>query len=147
MNAPHAKAIFHWEDPLLLEEQLTSDERQIRDAAQSYCQGRLMPRVLEANRHEKFDRQIVNEMGELGFLGVAFPEQYGGGGADTLAQVLVVEGISRYDAGIGLTCAAQMSPASTSHEPSALTAPLGANVNRVSVSVPRSTRTAQAEAA
>jgi alkylation response protein AidB-like acyl-CoA dehydrogenase len=70
-GAAPAKAAFAWDDPLLLEEQLTEEERMVRDAAHDYCQDKLMPRILEANRHETFDRDIVNEMGELGFLGWA----------------------------------------------------------------------------
>jgi glutaryl-CoA dehydrogenase len=108
MNAPHAKAIFHWEDPLLLEEQLTSDERQIRDAAQSYCQGRLMPRVLEANRHEKFDRQIVNEMGELGFLGCTI-EGYGCAGVNHVSYGLITREIERVDGGFRSAMSVQSS--------------------------------------
>src|SRR3546814_4763080 len=60
---------FVWDDPFLLEEQLTEEERLIRDTARQYAQEKLMPRVLEANRHERFDRDIMNECGELGFLG------------------------------------------------------------------------------
>lgn len=62
-------AAFDWADPLRLDDQLSEDERAIRDAARSYCQERLFPRVLEANRHERFDRAIMTEMGEMGFLG------------------------------------------------------------------------------
>ena len=70
MNAaiPTTQAAFQWDDPLLLEDLLTDDERMVRDTAQAYCRDKLMPRVLEANRHEKFHREIMNEMGELGFL-------------------------------------------------------------------------------
>ena len=64
-----SKAEFTWEDPLLLEDQLTEEERMVRDTARAYAQDKLMPRVLEANRHEKFDREIMNELGALGLLG------------------------------------------------------------------------------
>ncbi len=67
---------FAWEDPLRLDGQLAEDERAIRDAARTYCQEKLFPRVLEANRHEHFDRAIMNEMGEMGFLGATL-EGYG----------------------------------------------------------------------
>ena len=67
---------FTWEDALRLDEQLSEDERAVRDAAHAYCQGQLQPRVLEANRHETFDRAIMNEMGEMGFLGATL-EGYG----------------------------------------------------------------------
>ena len=60
---------FKWDDALLLDNQLTEDERMVRDQAFAYCQDKLMPRVLKANREEKFDREIMNEMGELGLLG------------------------------------------------------------------------------
>jgi len=60
---------FQWDDALLLEDQLTEDERAIKDAARAYCQDKLFTRVLEANRHERFDREIMTEMGEMGFLG------------------------------------------------------------------------------
>ena len=67
------KAAFHWDDPLLLNSQLTDDERMIRDAANSYCQDKLQPRILEAFRHEKMDTSIFREMGELGLLGPTIP--------------------------------------------------------------------------
>ena len=74
------KAAFHWDDPLLLDQQLSSDERQVRDAARDYAQGRLAPRVLEAFRHGRTDPAIFREMGELGLLGPTIPEAYGGAG-------------------------------------------------------------------
>ena len=70
------KASFQWDDPLLLEEQLSNEERMVRDAARAYCQEKLMPRVRDANRHETFDRAIMTEMGALGFLGPTL-EGYG----------------------------------------------------------------------
>src|SRR5260370_8858336 len=69
MSAEKAEGRFSWEDPLRLEDQLEDDEKHIRDVARAYAQDKLMPRILEANRHEHFDRAILNEMGELGFLG------------------------------------------------------------------------------
>ncbi|MCW5747035.1 MAG: acyl-CoA dehydrogenase [Alphaproteobacteria bacterium] len=68
---------FDWKDPFFLDAQLDEDERQIRDAVRAYCQDKLMPRVIEANRHEKFHREIMNEMGALGMLGSTLPEKYG----------------------------------------------------------------------
>jgi len=65
-----SKPTFKWADPFLLNDQLSDEERMIRDSARDYCQGKLMPRVLEANRHETFDRAIIHEMGEMGLLGV-----------------------------------------------------------------------------
>ncbi|MBT6275513.1 MAG: acyl-CoA dehydrogenase, partial [Chromatiales bacterium] len=63
------RAAFNWEDPFLLEDQLSEEERMVRDSVRDYCQGELMPRVIEANRHEVFHREIMNEMGALGMLG------------------------------------------------------------------------------
>lgn len=80
-----SKALLdHWDDILLLDEQLTEEERMIRDAARDYCQEKLMPRVLEANRHEIFDREIMNELGELGLLGSTI-DGYGCAGASYVA--------------------------------------------------------------
>lgn len=90
---------FQWEDPLLLEEQLSEDERMIRDAARSYCQDRLMPRVLEANRHEHFDREIMNELGGLGLLGATLPEEYGCAGVNYVSYGLVAREVERVDSG------------------------------------------------
>jgi butyryl-CoA dehydrogenase len=89
--------------------QLNEEHRQIRDTLADFAEREIKPHSAHWDKEDIFPREVVTQLGELGFLGVAFPEKYGGGGADTLSQVLVVEGISRYDAGIGLTCAAQMS--------------------------------------
>ncbi|GAB3267514.1 acyl-CoA dehydrogenase [Chitinimonas naiadis] len=93
-----AKPHFQWDDALLLDEQLTEDERMIRDAARDYCQGRLQPRVLEANRHERFDREIMTELGELGFLGSTI-EGYGCAGVSHVAYGLVAREVERVDSG------------------------------------------------
>ncbi len=74
---------FDWQDPFFLDAQLGEEERLIRDAARDYCQARLMPRVLQANRREQFDRTIMNELGELGLLGATLPEQYAAPGSIT----------------------------------------------------------------
>ena len=71
-----SKASFHWDDPFLLDLQLTDEERMVREAAAAYCQERLVPRVLDAFRHHKTDPAIFREMGELGLLGLAFHPQY-----------------------------------------------------------------------
>jgi glutaryl-CoA dehydrogenase len=94
-----SRAAFQWDDAFLLEEQLTEDERMIRDAARAYCQDKLMPRVLEANRHEIFHREIMNEMGELGFLGPTVPEEYGGAGVNYVCYGLVAREVERVDSG------------------------------------------------
>ena len=90
---------FDWEDPFFLDDQLTEEERAIRDAARDYCQDKLMPRVLEANRHEKFDREIMNEMGALGLLGSTLPEKYGCAGANYTTYGLVAREVERVDSG------------------------------------------------
>ena len=98
MNAPRSKPVFQWEDALLLEDQLSGEERQIRDAARAYCQEKLQPRVLEANRHEKFHREIMNEMGALGFLGCTI-EGYGCAGVNHVAYGLIAREVERVDSG------------------------------------------------
>jgi glutaryl-CoA dehydrogenase len=95
---PAARAEFQWEDPLLLEEQLSEDERLVRDTARGYCQDKLMPRVLQANRHEKFDREIMNELGELGLLGSTI-DGYGCAGTNYVAYGLVAREVERVDSG------------------------------------------------
>ena len=89
---------FTWDDALLLEDQLTEDERAMRDAAHDYCQEKLLPRVLMANRHEKFDREIMNEMGEMGFLGATL-EGYGCAGVGYVAYGLIAREVERVDSG------------------------------------------------
>ncbi len=93
------RAAFQWDDALLLDEQLSEEERMIRDAAREYCQDKLMPRVLEANRHEKFDREIMDEMGALGFLGATLPETYGCAGVNYVCYGLVAREVERVDSG------------------------------------------------
>ncbi len=94
-----SKALLeHWDDILLLDEQLTEEERMIRDAARDYCQEKLMPRVLEANRHENFDREIMTELGELGLLGSTI-NGYGCAGASYVAYGLVAREVERVDSG------------------------------------------------
>jgi glutaryl-CoA dehydrogenase len=98
MKPNDLKPAFKWDDALLLDDQLTEDERMIRDSARSYCQGKLMPRVLEAHRHEKHDRAIFNEMGELGFLGPTI-EGYGCAGVNHVSYGLIAREIERVDSG------------------------------------------------
>src|SRR6476660_8294020 len=94
-----SKVQFHWDDPLLLDQQLSNDERMVRDAASAYCQDKLAPRVLEAFRHEKTDPAIFREMGELGLLGATIPEQYGGAGLNYVCYGLVAREVERVDSG------------------------------------------------
>jgi len=90
--------VFDWTDPLRLDEQLSEDERMVRDSAHAYCQEKLMPRVLEANRHEKFDRAIMTEMGALGFLGPTL-EGYGCAGVNHVSYGLISREVERVDSG------------------------------------------------
>jgi glutaryl-CoA dehydrogenase len=94
-----SKASFHWEDPLLLDQQLTDDERMVRDAAAVYAQDKLAPRVLEAFRSEHTDPTIFREMGELGLLGATIPTEYGGAGLNYVSYGLVAREIERVDSG------------------------------------------------
>jgi glutaryl-CoA dehydrogenase len=89
---------FQWQDPLLLEDQLSEDERMIRDAARDYAQDKLMPRILEANRHERFDREIISEMGALGFLGAPL-HGYGCAGISYVSYGLIIREVERVDSG------------------------------------------------
>jgi len=89
--------------------ELTDEQRQIRTTLAEFAENEIKPHAAKWDKEESFPRHVVEKIGELGFLGVAFPEKYGGGGADTLSQVIVVEGLARYDAGVALACAAHMS--------------------------------------
>jgi glutaryl-CoA dehydrogenase len=93
------KAQFNWSDPLLLDQQLTDDERAVRDAAAAYCQDKLLPRVTEAFRNEYTDVAIFREMGELGLLGPTIPEQYGGAGLNYVCYGLIAREVERVDSG------------------------------------------------
>ena len=100
MNAAKSstKNEFQWDDPLLLDDLLSDEERMVRDAARAYCQEKLMPRALEANRHEKFDREIMNEMGALGFLGSTI-DGYGCAGVNHVCYGLISREVERVDSG------------------------------------------------
>ncbi len=89
---------FRWDDPFLLDAQLSDEERLVRDSAHEYCQGKLMPRVLQANRRERFDREIMTELGELGMLGSTI-HGYGCAGASYVAYGLVAREVERVDSG------------------------------------------------
>ena len=102
MNAPlksKPKASFVWDDPLLLNDQLSEDERMVRDAARAYCQDKLAPRVLEAFRHEKTDASIFREMGEVGLLGPTIAAQYGGPELSYVCYGLIAREVERVDSG------------------------------------------------
>jgi len=94
-----SKASFNWADPLLLDTQLTEEERMVRDAAAEYAQGRLMPRIHDAFRNETTDPTIFREMGELGLLGITIPEQYGGANLNYVSYGLIAREIERVDSG------------------------------------------------
>jgi glutaryl-CoA dehydrogenase len=94
-----SKASFNWADPLLLDTQLSEEERMIRDAAAEYAQGRLMPRIHDAYRNETTDPAIFREMGELGLLGITIPEQYGGANLNYVSYGLIAREIERVDSG------------------------------------------------
>src|ERR1051326_2126104 len=92
-------AEFDWEDPLDLESELSEEERMVRDTARGYAQDKLFPRVLSAYREERFDREIMSEMGALGLLGPTVPEEYGGAGLGYVAYGLIAREVERVDSG------------------------------------------------
>lgn len=94
-----ARVNFDWQDPLQFDALLSSDERMIRDMVHDYAQEKLMSRVLMANRNETFDREIMNELGELGLLGATLPEEYGCANANYVSYGLVAREIERVDSG------------------------------------------------
>src|SRR5437868_9483481 len=98
MSRPHDNPVFDWADPLVLEDMLSEEERLVRDSARAYCQEKLFPRVLTANREERFDREIMNEMGELGFLGTTLAG-YGCAGAHYVSYGFLGSEVERVDSG------------------------------------------------
>lgn len=94
-----SKPVFNWQDPFNLSDMLTEEERMIRDSAHQYCQEQLMPRILQANRHEQFDRDIMNELGALGLLGATLPEEYGCAGVNHVCYGLIAREVERVDSG------------------------------------------------
>jgi glutaryl-CoA dehydrogenase len=90
---------FDWRDPLHLDRQLSEDERMAAESARAYCQDKLFPRVLSANREERFDREIMTEMGALGMLGCTLPEHYGCAGLNHVAYGLIAREVERVDSG------------------------------------------------
>ena len=93
------KVKFKWDDPFFFDEQLEEDEKLVRDTARDYAQDKLMPRVLDANRNEVFDREIFHEMGELGFFGITQPEKYGGANLNYVCYGLANREVERIDSG------------------------------------------------
>ena len=98
MNAPETRPAFSWADPFLFHEQLSEDERIIADAARTFCGEKLMTRVLEAHRHERFDREVFREMGEMGFLGSTI-DGYGCPGVNHVSYGLIAREVERVDSG------------------------------------------------
>src|SRR5882762_7885674 len=94
-----AESQFDWADPLLLERELSSEERMVRDSARRFCGDVLAPRVREDFRHERFDRSVMLAMGEMGFLGATLPEEEGGAGLNNVAYGLIAREIERVDSG------------------------------------------------
>jgi glutaryl-CoA dehydrogenase len=97
--AKASKTPFNWSDPFLLDQQLTHDERMVRDTARAYCKDKLAPRALEMFRHEKPDPSIFRELGALDMLGIVIPEAYGGAGLGYVAYGLVAREVERVDSG------------------------------------------------
>lgn len=95
----HKLPSFNWQDPMLLDQQLSEEERMIRDTAHDYCQEKLQPRVLEANRYERFDREIMRELGALGLLGATLPVKYGGSAVSYVSYGLIAREVERVDSG------------------------------------------------
>lgn len=108
MKSNDLKPQFKWEDPFLLEDQLSDEERMVRDSAQAYCRDKLMPRVLKAHRDETFDREIINEMGVLGFLGSTI-DGYGCAGVNHVCYGLIAREVERVDSGYRSTMSVQSS--------------------------------------
>jgi glutaryl-CoA dehydrogenase len=98
MNKAATPTQFRWDDPLLLDEQLTDEERLVRDSTRAYCQEKLLPRIVDANRHERFDREILNEMGALGLLGATL-DGYGCAGVNNVCYGLIAREVERVDSG------------------------------------------------
>lgn len=94
-----SKQTFKWDDPFLFNDQLSDEERMVRDTARKYCQDKLMPRILEANRNETFDRSIMDEMGSMGLLGCTLPEEYGGSELNYVTYGLIAREVERVDSG------------------------------------------------
>ena len=113
MNAPEriarTKPSFKWDDPLLLDDQLTEEERMVRDTAHAYAQEKLLPRVTSAYMDERFDREIMSEFGELGLLGATIPHEYGGAGLGYVSYGLIARAVERVDSGYRSACSVQSS--------------------------------------
>ena len=94
-----SRVAFNWSDPFDLDSQLTEEERMVRDSARFYCQNKLMPRILDANRREFFHREIMNELGQLGLLGATLPDTYGCAAVNHVCYGLIAREVERVDSG------------------------------------------------
>lgn len=108
-DLPSSKSRFNWMDPLDLDSQLSEEERMVRENALRFSQDKLMPRVLEAFREEKFDPEVIREMGEMGLLAVTLPEEYGGAGMSYVNYGLIAREVERVDSGYRSTMSVQNS--------------------------------------
>lgn len=99
MSNINSRPSFNWQDPLALEHMLSSEERMIQQTAHNYCQQKLQPRILQANRNEYFDRDIMLELGELGLLGATLPEEYGCAAVNEVSYGLIAREVERVDSG------------------------------------------------
>src|SRR5579872_7007245 len=99
LDAGETRKTFHWEDPLDLTSRLSEDERMVSEAARAYAREKLLPRVVSAFAEERFDREIMTEMGQLGFLGPTLPETYGGAAVNHVAYGLIAREIEAIDSG------------------------------------------------
>jgi glutaryl-CoA dehydrogenase len=108
-DLPSSKSRFNWMDPLDLDSQLSEEERMVQENAMRFSQDKLMPRVLEAFREEKFDPEVIHEMGEMGLLAVTLPEEYGGAGMSYVNYGLIAREVERVDSGYRSTMSVQNS--------------------------------------
>lgn len=106
---PQRVAALQWDDPFLLDAQLSEEERMVRDTARAYCTDALMPRVTRAFLDENFDREIMREMGQLGLLGATIDPKYGGAGLNYVAYGLIAREVERVDSGYRSACSVQSS--------------------------------------
>lgn len=98
-NTATVEGIFNWEDPLCFNSNLSEEERLVMETARAFCQDKLMPGIVEANRHETFDRSIMTQFGDLGLLGATLPEEYGGSGLNYVSYGLIAREVERVDSG------------------------------------------------
>ena len=106
---PSAESAFDWQDPLLINEQLSDEERLVSESTRDFCTTQLMPRIVEIHRHETFDRGVFREFGELGLLGPTIPEAYGGAGTSYVVYGLIAREVEKVDSGFRSAMSVQSS--------------------------------------